>query len=83
MRTISERIAEELGNNELVGYQVRFTDTVGKNTRIKLMTDGVLLAELSRDRSMLLLHALEVEDAKQMADFVKSRYESLLMEIFE
>ena len=35
------------------------------------------------DAQMLLLHALEVEDAKQLADFVKSRYESLLMEIFE
>jgi len=44
-RTISERIAEELGNDEIVGYQVRFTDTVGKNTRIKLMTDGILLNE--------------------------------------
>ncbi|BDR08047.1 Na+/H+ antiporter subunit E [Comamonas testosteroni] len=50
---------------------------------IVCLTPGTSWAEISRDRSMLLLHALEVEDAKQMADFVKSRYESLLMEIFE
>src|SRR6187431_1084400 len=43
-RTIAERIAEELGQEvgELVGYQVRFTDRVGADTRIKLMTDGIL-----------------------------------------
>src|SRR6478609_10829878 len=44
-RTIAERIAEELGEQVggLVGYQVRFTDHVGPNTKIKLMTDGILL----------------------------------------
>lgn len=50
---------------------------------IVCLTPGTSWAEISRDRSMLLLHALEVEDAKKLADFVKSRYESLLMEIFE
>ncbi len=51
-RTISERIAEELGGEvgQLVGYQVRFTDKVSADTRIKLMTDGILLNELQRDR---------------------------------
>src|SRR3954468_22949293 len=50
-RTIAERIAEELGSElgGLVGYRVRFTDQVGKDTRIKLMTDGILLNELQRD----------------------------------
>ena len=53
-RTIAERIAEELGQEvgEIVGYQVRFTDHVGKNTRIKLMTDGILLNEIHRDRDL-------------------------------
>src|SRR6188768_3724921 len=42
-RTIAERISDELGTplGGLVGYQVRFTDTVSKDTRIKLMTDGI------------------------------------------
>ncbi|MEQ1736301.1 MAG: hypothetical protein ABL886_07860, partial [Rhodoglobus sp.] len=50
-RTIAERIAEELGQEVggLVGYQVRFTDRVGASTRIKLMTDGILLNEIHRD----------------------------------
>ena len=53
-RTIAERIAEELGEEVggLVGYQVRFTDRVGKGTRIKLMTDGILLNEIHRDRML-------------------------------
>src|SRR5690349_6904159 len=44
-RTIAERIASELGTElgGLVGYKVRFTDQVSKDTRIKLMTDGILL----------------------------------------
>ncbi|MCB1279972.1 MAG: AAA family ATPase, partial [Salinibacterium sp.] len=53
-RTIAERIADELGSElgGLVGYQVRFTDKVGKDTRIKLMTDGILLNEIHRDRTL-------------------------------
>ena len=51
-RTIAERIAEELGYElgGLVGYQVRFTDRVGADTRVKLMTDGILLNEMHHDR---------------------------------
>ena len=46
-RTVAERIAEELGTElgDAVGYQVRFTDQVGDRTLVKLMTDGILLAE--------------------------------------
>ena len=51
-RTIAERIADELGTElgTTVGYTVRFTDKVGPDTRIKVMTDGILLAEIQRDR---------------------------------
>ena len=47
-RTIAERISEELGTQlgALVGYQVRFTDRVGADTKIKLMTDGILLNQI-------------------------------------
>ncbi len=47
-RTVAERIAEELGSpvGETVGYKVRFTDDSADDTLIKLMTDGILLAEL-------------------------------------
>ena len=47
-RSVAERIAEELGQKigETVGYQVRFTSEVGEHSAIKLMTDGILLAEI-------------------------------------
>jgi len=66
-RTIAERIAEELGQQvgELVGYQVRFTDHVGKNTRIKLMTDGILLNEIHRDRDLKKYDAIIIDEAHE------------------
>src|SRR3954464_6806932 len=50
-RTVADRIASELGVElgTAVGYAVRFTDQVGPATNVKLMTDGILLAELRRD----------------------------------
>ena len=53
-RTIAERVAEELGSElgGLVGYKVRFTDQVGRDTRVTLMTDGILLAALRGDRQL-------------------------------
>src|SRR2546430_1929185 len=50
-RTVAERIAEELGTElgDTVGYKVRFTDKATDGTLVKLMTDGILLAELSAD----------------------------------
>ena len=52
-RTVAERVAEELHSaiGDLVGYQVRFTRRAGRDTRLKIMTDGVLLAEISHDRA--------------------------------
>ncbi|MCU1546115.1 MAG: hrpA, partial [Homoserinimonas sp.] len=66
-RTIAERIAEELGQEvgEIVGYQVRFTDRVGKNTRIKLMTDGILLNEIHRDRLLKKYDAIIIDEAHE------------------
>ncbi len=54
-RSVAERIAEEIGRplGETVGYQVRFTDHSSRDTLVKLMTDGILLAELQRDRMLL------------------------------
>ena len=51
-RAVSERIAEELDTEigQAVGYTVRFNDRVGPDTYIKVMTDGILLAEIQRDR---------------------------------
>ena len=66
-RTIAERIAEELGEEVggLVGYQVRFTDRVGARTRIKLMTDGILLNEIHRDRMLRKYDTIIIDEAHE------------------
>ncbi|MDR2881203.1 MAG: hypothetical protein LBV29_04815, partial [Azoarcus sp.] len=50
-RATASRIAQELGSQlgQIVGYKIRFTDRVGMDSRIKLMTDGILLAETQGD----------------------------------
>ncbi len=54
-RTVAQRIADELDTplGDAVGYTVRFTDQVSDRTLVKLMTDGILLAEIQRDRRLL------------------------------
>jgi ATP-dependent helicase HrpA len=53
-RTVAERIASELGTElgGAVGYAVRFTDRSRPETRLRLMTDGLLVAEIQRDRML-------------------------------
>jgi ATP-dependent helicase HrpA len=66
-RTVAERIAAELGS-ELggrVGYQVRFTDRVSRDTQVKLMTDGILLAELARDRTLRRYDTIIIDEAHE------------------
>jgi ATP-dependent helicase HrpA len=55
-RSVAARIAEELKVElgSLVGYKVRFTDKVGRDTRVKLMTDGILLAETQGDTTCVV-----------------------------
>ncbi|HEU4808740.1 MAG TPA: helicase-related protein, partial [Homoserinimonas sp.] len=82
-RTIAERIAEELGQEVggLVGYQVRFTDRVGKDTRIKLMTDGILLNEIHRDRMLRKYDAIIIDEAHERSltiDFLLGYLKQLL-----
>jgi ATP-dependent helicase HrpA len=66
-RTVAGRIAQELGTElgDLVGYQVRFTDRVSDNTAIKLMTDGILLAEMQRDRLLRQYDTLIIDEAHE------------------
>ncbi len=82
-RTIAERIAEELGEEVggTVGYQVRFTDRVGKDTRIKLMTDGILLNEIHRDRQLKKYDAIIIDEAHERSltvDFLLGYLKQLL-----
>ncbi|WP_025158551.1 ATP-dependent RNA helicase HrpA [Leifsonia aquatica] len=82
-RTIAERIAEELGQSvgELVGYQVRFTDRVSADTRIKLMTDGILLNEIHRDRLLRKYDTIIIDEAHERSlniDFLLGYLRELL-----
>jgi len=66
-RTVARRIAQELGSavGDVVGYQVRFTDRVSENTAIKLMTDGILLAEMQHDRLLRKYDTLIIDEAHE------------------
>ncbi|WP_368496834.1 ATP-dependent RNA helicase HrpA [Herbiconiux sp. A18JL235] len=82
-RTIAERIAEELGQEVggLVGYQVRFTDRASKATRIKLMTDGILLNEMNHDRMLSRYDTIIIDEAHERSlniDFLLGYLKQLL-----
>src|SRR5690606_37638380 len=66
-RTIAERIAEELDVElgGLVGYKVRFTDQVSADTQIALMTDGILLNEIHRDRLLRRYDTIIIDEAHE------------------
>ena len=66
-RTVAQRIADELDTplGDVVGYTVRFTDQVSDRTRIKLMTDGILLAEIQRDRRLRRYDTLILDEAHE------------------
>jgi len=82
-RTIAERISEELESplGEAVGYTVRFTDRVGDRTLVKVMTDGILLAELQRDRHLSAYDTLIIDEAHERSlniDFILGYLKQLL-----
>src|SRR5690349_2878190 len=66
-RTIAERIAEELEVplGTTVGYKVRFTDKVQDDTRIALVTDGILLNEIHRDRLLTRYDTIIIDEAHE------------------
>ncbi|MDP3714442.1 MAG: ATP-dependent RNA helicase HrpA [Mycobacteriales bacterium] len=66
-RSVAERIAEELGTTlgEAVGYKVRFTDRSSDDTLVKVMTDGILLAELQSDRLLRRYDTIIVDEAHE------------------
>lgn len=82
-RSVAERIAEEL-NTELgtaVGYQVRFTDHSSASTLVKVMTDGILLAEMQRDRDLRRYDTIIIDEAHERSlniDFILGYLKQLL-----
>ena len=82
-RTVADRIAAELGTElgGAVGYKVRFTDTSSDSTLIKVMTDGILLTELQRDRELLRYDTLIIDEAHERSlniDFILGYLKRLL-----
>ena len=82
-RTVAQRIADELASplGDAVGYAVRFTDQVSDRTLIKLMTDGILLAEIQRDRRLLRYDTLILDEAHERSlniDFLLGYLRELL-----
>ncbi|KTR85977.1 ATP-dependent RNA helicase HrpA [Leucobacter chromiiresistens] len=82
-RTIAERVAEELGSElgGLVGYQVRFTDQVSAETRVRLMTDGILLNAIHRDRDLSAYDTIIIDEAHERSlniDFLLGYLKTLL-----
>ena len=82
-RTIAARVAEELGTSVggTVGFAVRFSDQVGPSTMVKLMTDGLLLAEVQRDRDLRRYDTIIVDEAHERSlnvDFLLGYLHQLL-----
>ena len=82
-RTVAQRIADELGTSlgNAVGYTVRFTDQASDRTLVKLMTDGILLAEIQRDRRLLRYDTLILDEAHERSlniDFLLGYLRELL-----
>ncbi|WP_425489408.1 ATP-dependent RNA helicase HrpA [Nocardioides piscis] len=82
-RSVAERIASELGTElgDVIGYQVRFTDRTTRSSRVKLMTDGILLAELQRDRQLKKYDTIIIDEAHERSlniDFLLGYLKRLL-----
>ena len=82
-RSVSQRIADELHSplGETVGYQVRFTDQSNDNTRIKVMTDGILLAQTQHDRFLNEYDCIIIDEAHERSlniDFLMGYLKQLL-----
>ena len=82
-RSVAARIAEELQTelSDLVGYKVRFNGQISDNTQIKLMTDGILLAEIQTDRFLNQYSCLIIDEAHERSlnnDFILGYLKQLL-----
>ncbi|MGH2948159.1 MAG: ATP-dependent RNA helicase HrpA, partial [Solirubrobacteraceae bacterium] len=82
-RTVAERIAHELNVplGDEVGYAVRFSDRSSRDTRVRLMTDGLLLAEINHDRRLRRYDTIIVDEAHERSlniDFLLGYVQRLL-----
>ena len=83
--TTANRIARELNSppGEIVGYKIRFTDKIGPKASVKLMTDGILLAETQNDRLLKQYDTIIIDEAHERSlniDFLLGYLKQLLPE---
>lgn len=83
-RSVATRIAEELKTNmgEVIGFKVRFSDTLGENSLIKLMTDGILLSEIHHDPYLNQYDCIIVDEAHERSlniDFLLGYLKQLII----
>ncbi|CAH0525932.1 ATP-dependent RNA helicase HrpA [Vibrio hippocampi] len=82
-RSVANRIAEEMESNlgDFVGYKVRFNDQISDQTQVKLMTDGILLAEIQHDRYLNQYDTIIIDEAHERSlniDFILGYLRELL-----
>ena len=82
-RSVASRIAQELNSplGEVVGYKVRFNDKLSENSYIKLMTDGILLAETQGDKFLNAYDTIIIDEAHERSlniDFLLGYLKQLL-----
>ena len=82
-RTVAQRIADELKTplGEQVGFKIRFSDNVSERSYIKLMTDGILLAEIQQDRFLNQYDTIIIDEAHERSlniDFILGYFKQLL-----
>ena len=79
--SIAKRIGEELQQPNLVGYKIRFTDKATAHSKIKLMTDGILLQEMRHDKLLSQYSALIIDEAHERSlniDFILGYIKKIL-----
>lgn len=82
-RTVAERIASEMGVHlgDEIGYQVRFTDETSPKTRLRVVTDGILLAQIQRDPQLRQYDTIVIDEAHERSlniDFLLGYLTALL-----
>ena len=80
--SVADRVAEELADREIVGYKIRFKDRTSVATRIKFMTDGILLAEKAKDRNFNRYDTIIIDEAHERSlniDFLLGYIKTLLV----
>ncbi len=81
-KTLAHRIGQELNNTALVAYKIRFHDKVTPLTKIKLMTDGILLQEIEKDPLLKKYNAIIIDEAHERSlniDFILGYLKTILL----